>query len=268
VKEVAANPQNLGAEIGMTAVLHTWTQKLLFHPHLHCIVPGGGLDPTGSRWIPAKENFFLAVRILSTVFRGKLLSALRRAVESGRIESPTEDRADLGKLLRRAARKKWVVYSKRPFAGPTQVLAYLGRYTHRIAIGNERIVGMDGDQVAFAYKDRADGDRRKLMTLPAPAFLRRFLLHVLPRGFVRIRHYGFLANAVRRKRIALCRLLLGVAAKPTEPVARETWEELLLRLTGNDVTRCPCCGTGRLQNSRRIEPAPRIEPIQAKGPSP
>jgi len=272
VKEVALNPENLGAEIGMTTILHTWTQELLYHPHIHCIVPGGGLEPTHRRWIAAREDFFLAVRILSTTFRGKLLHALENVVKSksSKIKLPTEDgrRADFLKLLRRAAKKKWVVYCKRPFAGPEQALAYLGRYTHRIAIGNERIVSMDGEDVTFAYKDRADGDRRKLMTLPAEAFLRRFLLHVLPPGFVRIRHYGFLANCVHRKRIALCRELLGVPKSPTKSVPNETWEQLLLRVTGNDVTLCPRCKKGRLRVTCRVEPGGAIHPIEERGASP
>lgn len=262
VAEVAANPKNLGAKIGMTAVLHSWTQTLIYHPHLHCIVPGGGLDPSGRRWIPARKNFFLAVRILSSVFRGKLLSALERAVDCGKIASSVGSGTDVSRLLHRAARRKWVVYSKRPFAGPKQVLAYLGRYTHRIAISNERIVSMDEDGVTFLYKDRADGDRRKPLTLPAEAFLRRFLLHVLPRSFVRIRHYGLLANSVRRERIALCRNLLHACEGVAPRTPRESWEELLLRLTGKDVTRCPQCGEGHLRTTRRIEPtgwAHRVE---------
>ncbi len=268
LKEVASNPENLGAEIGMTTVLHTSTQTLLYHPHLHCIVPGGGLDPARGRFIAARENFFLAVRILSTVFRGKLLAALRNAVDSGCIESLPGDGARLVKLLRQAARRKWVVYCKRPFAGPAQVLTYLGRYTHRIAIGNERIVSMDDEDVTFAYKDRADGNQHKLLTLSAEAFLRRFLLHVRPRGLVRIRHYGFLANSVRRKRIALCRQLLGIPQSPAESTPLETWEQLLLRVTGKDVTRCPGCGKGRLRVTRRIEPTDGAVGIEERGASP
>lgn len=267
VRDVAANPRNLGAEIGLTAVLHTWTQTLLYHPHVHCIVPGGGLGPTGRRWVAARESFFLAVRILSTVFRGKLLAALEGAVTSGKIAASAGG-ADLSELLRRAARKKWVVYSKRPFAGPEQVLGYLGRYTHRIAISNERIVTMDGDDVVFSFKDRADGDRRKTMTLPAEAFLRRFLLHVLPKGFVRIRHYGLLANSVRQDRIALCRQLLGVLADTAAPAPREGWEELLLRLTGKDVTRCPRCGAGHLHTTREIEPSTCLRLVEEKAACP
>ncbi len=267
LKEVAANPKNLGAEIGMTAVLHTWTQTLLYHPHIHCIVPGGGLDPTGQQWIPARENFFLAVRILSTVFRAKLLAGLESAVASGQIKSSLGSGTDVLRLLSRAARRKWVVYSKRPFAGPEQVLAYLGRYTHRIAIGNERIISMDGEEVVFSYKDRTDGDRKKLMALPAEAFLRRFLLHVLPKGFVRIRHYGLLANSLRRERIALCRKLLGVQEEVAPHVYSESWEELLLRLTGKDVTCCPRCG-GRLYTTRMVEAIDYPRRVEEKAASP
>ena len=249
LKEVAADKRNLGAEIGLTAVLHTWTQKLRFHPHIHCIVPGGGLSPDRRSWVSAREDFFVSVRVLSAVFRGKLLAAFEAAAGAGKIASAPE-------LLRQAARKSWVVYCKRPFAGPQQVLSYLGRYTHRIAIGNERIVATSGDDVTFSFKDRRDGDSRKEMTLPAASFLRRFLLHVLPRGFVRIRHYGLLANSVRRKRIALCRELLGVPPQEDADadVPRETWEEILLRLTGQDVTCCPECG-GELRVTRSLEPA-------------
>jgi hypothetical protein len=268
VQQVAANPSNLGAQIGMTAVLHTWTQTLLYHPHLHCIVPGGGLDPSGCHWIPARHNFFLAVRILSTLFRAKLLAALEHAVAAGKIAASLGSSTQVSKLLRHAARRKWVVYCKRPFAGPQQVLAYLGRYAHRIAIANQRIVALSGDQVTFLYKDRADGDRSKPMTLPAEAFLRRFLLHVLPPRFVRIRHYGWLANSVRRERIALCRKLLGVAVQAAPPAARESWEQLLLRLTGEDVTRCPQCRAGRLRTTRALPSSPGLRAVEERAASP
>lgn len=267
LKEVAANPKNLGAEIGITAVLHTWTQTLLYHPHIHCIVPGGGLDRIGHRWIPARENFFLAVRILSTVFRAKLLAALQSAVASGQIKSSVGNGIKVSRLLRRATRRKWVVYSKRPFAGPEQVLTYLGRYTHRIAIGNERIISMDGDEVVFCYKDRTDGDRSKVTSLPAEAFLRRFLLHVLPKGFIRIRHYGLLANSIRRDRIALCRELLGVREEVSPNASHESWVELLLRLTGKDVTRCPQCG-GHLCITRKIEAISCPRRVEERAASP
>ncbi|MBD3162782.1 MAG: IS91 family transposase [Candidatus Latescibacteria bacterium] len=267
VLEVAANPENLGARTGMTAVLHTWTQTLLYHPHVHLIVPGGGLDPSGTRWVSSKPDFFLPVRILSAVFRGKLLAAIEKAVAKGKI-GITVRGGDVARLLRRAARKKWVVYSKRPFAGPEQALQHLGRYTHRIAIGNERIVAMDEDTVTFRYRDRADGDQKKLMTLPALDFLRRFLLHVLPKGLVRIRHYGFLANSVRRERIELCRKLLGDAEPPSAPPPGETWDQLLLRLTGEDVLACPRCATGRMHVTQTIQRSETTPRVPAKGQSP
>jgi hypothetical protein len=255
LKEVAA--RNLGAQIGLIAVLHTWTQTLLYHPHLHCIVPGGGLAPDGSRWISSRKGFFLAVRVLSAVFRGKLLSALENAVAAKKIDAHLASGVETKCLLRKAARTKWVVYAKRPFAGPEQVLAYLGRYTHKIAISNERVLALEGDQVSFSYKDRADGDRRKQMTLPADAFLRRFLLHVLPAGFVRIRHYGLLANSIRTQRLARCRELLGVHEDPSPPAPRESWQAMLLRLTGRDVSHCPRCAAGHLRITREIQPTPR-----------
>lgn len=248
----------------MTAVLHTWTQTLLYHPHIHLIVPRGGLDASGGRWIPSRQDFFLPVRILSTVFRGKLLAALETAVASGLLAPSTHRGVSLASLLSRAARRSWVVYAKRPFAGPNQVLAYLGRYTHRIAISNDRILSLRDDQVTFIYKDRADGDRRKPMTLPATAFLRRFLLHVLPPGFVRIRHYGFLANSVRRHRIRLCRRLLAAPPEVAPVSRRESWEEILLRLTGKDVTACPQCKAGRLYTTHLLRPDRSLYPVTAR----
>jgi len=244
LEEVAL--RRLGAKIGFTAVLHTWTQLLLYHPHIHCIVPGGGLDPADARWISTRRDFFLPVRVLAEVFRGKLLSQLAKALDRAKIHSsPGEDSR---RLLTRAARKKWVVYSKPPFAGAEQVLAYLGRYAYRIALSNSRLVSMHEGQVTFRWKDRAHGNVSRLATLDAEAFLRRFLLHVLPRRFVRIRHYGFLANPVRQEKLPRVRELLGpppgvtTSHPPKEP---EPWEAMVLRLTGKDVTRCPQCGVGR-----------------------
>ncbi len=256
LREVALTPERLGARIGLTAMLHTWTQTLLYHPHIHCIVPGGGLNSERTRWVSCKSGFFLPVGVLSAVFRGKLLEKLEAAVVNGDVESPKGLPA---RWLEHAAEKKWVVHSKPPFAGPEQVLRYLGRYTHRIALSNHRLVGLEGRNVTFRYKDRSDGDKPKLLTLDAVAFLRRFLLHVVPAGFMRIRHYGFLANSVRRKAIALCRALLTVAEPEHdgsgEPVPdSETWQELLQRLTGVDVTLCPTCKEGHLV---RVQLVPR-----------
>lgn len=254
LQEVAENPKRLGAKIGFTAVLHTWTQTLREHPHVHGIVPGGGLSPDGDRWISAKPGFFLPVRVLSQVFRGKLLSKLEAASTQGRLSLGSEE---VLALLARAAQKKWVVYSKPPVAGPEQVLDYLGRYTHRIAISNDRLVSLEDGRVTFRWKDRAHGNQTKLMTLEAGEFLRRFLQHVLPKGLVRIRHYGFLANGVRRKNVAHARDLLEVSEEERvrlAPPESESWNELLFRVTGRDVTRCPKCREGRLQS---IEMLPR-----------
>jgi hypothetical protein len=253
LQEVALNPKRLGAKIGLIAVLHTWTQTLLYHPHIHCIVPGGGLDPSGDRWIQARPDFFLPVRVLSRVFRGKLLSKLQAKLAGGNPK--------VSSVLQQAAMPDWVVYCKPPFAGPEQVLRYLGRYTHRIAISNQRLVSLQNDQVTFRWKDRADGDQSKLMTLDAVQFLKRFLLHVLPRHLVRIRHYGLLGNPVRRERIARCRELLGRPAEvPSaaillrEPNKEETWLELLFRLTGKDLSVCPRCREGKMYIAERILP--------------
>jgi hypothetical protein len=252
LSEVAANPKNLGAKIGFTAVLHTWTQVLRFHPHIHAIVPGGGPSPTGDRWVSAAPGFFLPVKILSLVFRGKLLSALEAAFRSGQLRTPGQ--SDVPAVLKAAARKGWVVYSKPPVAGANQVIDYLSRYTHRIALSNERLVAMKDDQVSFRWKDRAHGNQEKLLTLGAVEFLKRFLLHVLPRALVRIRHYGFLANAVRRREIAHCRELLDhpVPPLPMDPTQSETWKETLLRITGKDVTCCPRCKTGRMTDTAEL----------------
>jgi hypothetical protein len=253
LREVALNPKRLGARIGFTAVLHTWTQTLLYHPHVHVIVPGGGLSPKGDRWISAKPGFFLPVKALSLVFRGKFLSMLQAASKAGRLAQTLKETQP---ILAKASLKSWVVYSKPPVAGPDQVLDYLGRYTHRIAISNERLVSLKDAQVTFRWKDRAHGNQEKLLTLDAQEFLRRFLLHVLPRKLVRIRHYGFLANAVRRREVAHCRLLLGQPKEEENAAPGPVpWQELLLRLTGRDVTRCPKCVEGRLHEIGVVEPA-------------
>jgi hypothetical protein len=253
LQEVALNPKRLGARIGFTTILHTWTQTLLFHPHIHCIVPGGGLSAQGDRWISAKPGFFLPVKVLSKVFRGKLLSKFEAAswpLASNEVQP----------LLTRASLKNWVVYSKPPVAGANQVIDYLGRYTHRIAISNERLLSLRDGQVTFRWKDRAHNNQEKLLTLCADEFLRRFLLHVLPRGLVRIRHYGFLTNAVRRRKIARCRELLGVRDATSESQATppsETWQEMCLRLTGRQATSCPNCRQGPVEITQVLAPARR-----------
>ncbi len=224
---IARDEKHLGAKIGFTAVLHTWGQTLLHHPHLHCVVPAGGLSADESRWIAAREQFFLSVRVLSRLFRGKYLSYLQQAyrqgelVLAGRLQHLACPRAWRA-LLEPLWKIKWVVYAKAPFGSAEQVLKYLARYTHRVAISNRRLVSLKDGQVAFRYKDYRQGRRERVMRLEAVEFMRRFLLHVLPKGFVRIRHYGFLSNRSRKEKLLLCRRLLGSVAQAdlgTEPAS-------------------------------------------------
>jgi Putative transposase/Transposase zinc-binding domain len=252
--------RRLGATPGTIAVLHTWSQTLLFHPHLHCIVTGGGLDVTRQYWIAARSGFLVPVRALSKVFRGKLLDLLERRLRHKTAAVGPE----LGqRLLRQAAAKQWVVYSKAPMAGPAQVLNYLGRYTHRIAIGNERLLALENGRVSFRYRDRRHGNVCKQLTLPAPDFVCRFLLHVLPHGFVRIRHFGIQANVCRAQLLDQARQALH-APVPLQPdkSGQESWQALFERLTGRDPNRCPYCGRGTL---RPLASDPFI-PTLARGP--
>ena len=247
--DVAADTRRLGGRIGFLAVLHTWGQTLGHHPHVHCIVPGGGLALDGSGWVACHTDFFLPVRVLGRVFRGKFLSRLRAAHRHGQLAlhgrlASLRDPEAFGCWLDKPAGKEWVVYAKRPFGSPEQVLAYLARYTHRVAISNARILSADDGQVRFRYKDYRAGNRPKTMTLEAVEFLRRFLLHVLPKSFMRIRHFGFLANRVRRTALALCRRFLGSATpihKSPGPVRGEA--------TG---PTCPQCNGGRMVAIRRL----------------
>jgi Putative transposase/Transposase zinc-binding domain len=251
LQEVAADPQHLGAEIGFLAILHTWGQNLEHHPHVHCVVPGGGLAPDGSRWIACPPGFFLPVRVLSRVFRGKFLALLSHAFEQGKLSFHGKlrtlgDAGEFQRQLTASAQTEWVVYAQPPVGGPEQVLKYLARYTHRVAISNRRLVAMEDEKVQFQWKDYAHGGDQKTMTLKAIEFIRRFLLHVLPSGFVRIRHYGFLANRVCREKLALCRALLGVEAVPvavdSEPSRKP--EETAEGVPAANV--CPSCGKGRM----------------------
>ena len=212
--EVAANPRHLGATIGFLAVLHTWGQTLTHHPHIHCVVPAGGIAPDGSRWVSSSPHFFLPVRVLSRLFRGKFLALLLQAFDDGRLRlhgslEHLAERSRFSHLVSQARRTEWVVYAKRPFGGPATVLKYLARYTHRVAISNHRLQSMEDGAVSFRYKDYARGRRLRTLRLEATEFIRRFLLHALPKGFVRIRRYGLLANAQCAQRLALCRELLG-----------------------------------------------------------
>ena len=258
--EIAADPKHLGARIGVLAVLHTWSQTLELHPHLHCIVPGGGLSLDGQRWVPSRPDYFLPVQVLARLFRGKFLAGVKAAFQAGRLNLPNalQDPASFQALLDRLYGKAWVVYSKPPFGSPEQVLAYLARYTHRVAISNPRLVRLENGRVTFTYKDYTQGGRVREMTLPASEFIRRFLLHVLPEGFVRIRYYGLLANRDRQRTLARCRELLALttSAEPSkdEAPAREGWQARLGRLTGQDPTLCPQCGRGHLRRIEELAP--------------
>jgi hypothetical protein len=221
---IAADPKHLGARIGLTAVLHTWGSALTHHPHVHCIVPGGGLSPGGERWISCRPDFFLPVRVLSRLFRRRFLEQLAAAHDAGRLHffsdhAPLAERSAFAAYLAPLRNIEWVVYAKRPFAGPQAVLAYLSRYTHRVAIANSRLIAFDNNGVTFKWKDyRATRHQRhKVMTLASAEFIRRFLIHVLPSGFHRIRHYGLFANGGRAENLARARDLLGVQAKLNEP---------------------------------------------------
>jgi len=240
---IAADAKHLGARIGITAVLHTWGSALTHHPHIHMIVPGGGIAPDGERWISARPAFLLPVRVLGALFRRLFLTRLRGLHDAGQLAffgsmAHLADRRAFLRHLSPARKKRWIVYAKPPFAGPEAVLAYLSRYTHRVAISNRRLIGFDEDQVTFRYKDyrRGGADRQQVMTLPADEFIRRFLLHVLPRGFHRIRHYGLLAGSTRKAHLEHARQLLAVA----RPAADETPIE-----PPDARPPCPCCG-GRM----------------------
>ena len=242
---IAADSRHLGAEIGVVAVLHSWGQNLHHHPHVHCVVPGGGPSPDGTHWIACRPGFFLPVRVLSRLYRRLFLEGLQRAFEAGKLRffgalAGLASSTVFAQQVAALRRIDWVVYAKRPFGGPEQVLAYLGRYTHRIAISNSRLVKLEDGQVSFHWRDYRHHDKVKTMTLAADEFIRRFLLHSLPDGFHRIRHYGFLANGHRAAKLALCRRLL--ATPPPVPPPQTDYRELYRRLTGLSLEICPCCG--------------------------
>jgi Putative transposase/Transposase zinc-binding domain len=261
--QVAADPKHLGAEIGFLAVLHTWGQTLQHHPHVHCVVPGGGLSPDGSRWIACRPDFFLPVRVLSRVFRGKFLESLHAAFDRGQLafHGRLSELADPGRFddrLRAAARTEWVVYAKPPFGGPEAVLKYLARYTHRVAISNSRLIELKDGRVSFRSKDYARGGRERTTVLEATEFLRRFLQHVLPSGFVRIRHYGFLANRHRQEKVALCRALLGAASTPEALRPGITASSDGTTQDRSRASVCPACGEGRLVIIGELSPDPLV----------
>lgn len=265
--ELANNPKHLGARIGFISILHTWGQNLMDHPHVHCVVTGGGLSETN--WVSSRKGFFIPVRVMSSLFRGKFLAFLKEAFESKSLIFPggisqLQDPSDFEIFRRRLYHKKWIVYCKPPFAGITGVLQYLGRYTHRIAISNNRILSFNDKEVSFRWRDYADGDKHKVMTLKADEFIRRFLLHVLPQRYVRIRHFGLLANRSRKNNIALCRQHLNVNITFKEK-KEETWQEHLLRLCGLDVTSCPVCKKGRMFTVDSLLPSRCNSPPEQHG---
>jgi hypothetical protein len=271
--EVAADPRHLGAEVGVLAVLHTWGQNLALHPHVHCVVTGGGLSPDESRWVAGRIDYFLPVRVLSRVFRGKFLAGLRAAFQHGRLRFPgalaTLARPDrFHALLSEVVRTEWVAHVKRPWGGAETVLKYLARYTHKAAISNHRLVDLSDGRVSFRWKDYAHGGRQETMTLESVEFVRRFLMHVLPSGFVRIRHYGLLANRHRQEKLARCRELLGVAVTPgvdTEPTDPVTPPGREATVTPTRV--CPRCGAGRMVVIAELPPMTLDQGIPA-GPTP
>jgi hypothetical protein len=241
LRTIAADPRHLGAELGVVAVLHTWGQTLTHHPHVHCVVPGGGPSLDGTRWVACRPGFFLPVRVLSRLFRRLFLDELRAAFEAGELGffgdlANLAEKAAFARRLGELRRVEWVVYAKPPFGSPEQVLAYLGRYTHRVAIANSRMVSITDREVAFRWRDYRHHGKTKIMTLAADEFIRRFLLHTLPDGFHRIRHYGFLANGHRAEKLALCRKLLD--APPPEPAAEPAEDAT----PSHRHDRCLCCG--------------------------
>jgi hypothetical protein len=253
LRTIAADPKHLGAEIGFFAVLHTWGSALLHHPHLHCVIPGGGLSSDGTRWVHCKPGFFLPVRVLSLLFRRLFLERLQNAFDDGKLRffSALEylrDRCEFARYLEPVRKSKWVVYAKRPFAGPEQVLDYVGRYTHRVAISNNRLLDIEGGQVSFRYKDYRNQGQQKTMTLSAEEFIRRFLLHVLPHGFHRIRYYGFQGNRYRKEKLDQCRQLLGmpIPEVPTESSETRDYRDRCEELNGVSLRICPVCRRGHM----------------------
>jgi hypothetical protein len=250
LSRIAADAKHLGAEIGFLAVLHTWGQNLMHHPHLHCLVPGGGIAPGGKSWIACKPGFFLSVRVLSRMFRGLFLHELEKAFAAGTLNFFSEYRhlhepAAFHRYLAPAYATDWVVYAKRPFAGPAQVLEYVGRYTHRVAISNNRLVSIDDGKVRFRWKDYRQENRQKVMSLDGGEFIRRFLIHVLPDGFHRIRYYGFLGNCHRARKLEQCRELLGMpSVEPTGVDPPADYHARYETLTGRSLRECPHCRTG------------------------
>lgn len=255
--QVSKDPKFLGAQIGFMAILHTWGQTLMHHPHLHCIVSGGGLSLNGLKWIHSRKKFFVPVKVLSKVFRGKFLAYLKQAYRSdklkmvGSIDYLTEKYA-FETLIDSLYKKSWVVYCKPPFKDPAYVLEYLGRYTHKVAISNSRIEYCKNGFVVFKWKDYKDKNKTKHMTVNVNEFIRRFLLHILPDKFVKIRYYGIQSNRNRNSKLRVCKKLTGTDEQKVK--SKLSMEELLLKVTGKDITKCPCCSVGKLIYVGKISP--------------
>ncbi|MEJ2228906.1 MAG: IS91 family transposase [Alphaproteobacteria bacterium] len=249
---IAADPKHLGAQIGFFAVLHTWGQNLLHHPHIHCVVPGGGISPDGTRWISCRRGFFLPVPVLARLFRRLFIEALVKAFDAGELRffsslEALRMRPAFLRHLRLARKTDWVVYAKPPFTrDPDDVLKYVARYTHRVAISNDRILDIEDGEVRFRWKDYRDDGRSKTMALAAEEFIRRFLLHILPEGFQRIRYYGFLANRYRKEKLALCHRLLQMPAPEPSAEVKKDYRDRYEQLTGTSLKTCPVCRRGRM----------------------
>jgi len=258
LQDLSKDKKQLGAVIGFIAILHTWSQTLMHHPHVHCIITGGGLSLDGMRWIFCKQDFFIHVKVLSKVFRGKFLDYLKKAYDKKELKFPgkikhLEEQNTFNTMLSELYDQEWVVYCKPPLENAEQAIEYLGRYTHRVAISNDRIVRLKGASVTFRYRDSSDNDKVKYMTLDAREFIRRFLLHILPDNFVKIRHYGLLSNRGKGIKLSLCKEFLGVLdSNEHEDSQKETWEDLLIRITGIDPRLCPVCGEGRMRIKEKL----------------
>lgn len=270
---LANDPKHIGGQLGIIAVLHTWGQTLTEHPHLHCIVTGGGLSADGKKWVKPRKMteeriFFVHVHVISTLFKQKFLYYLQKAYREGELKfvgqiACLQNESTFQKLIDELYRKNWVTYCKEPFAGPEQVLRYLGNYTHRVAITNKRIVQFEDGRVTFKWRDYKDGSKEKLMSLDAFEFIRRFLLHILPRQFFKIRYYGLFANCKRKRLVGQCRKVLGVSEKAQdESGSSKSWQELFVELTGENIMLCPSCGKGRMVTIQVTRPLNHSPPLR------
>jgi hypothetical protein len=257
--ELSRDKKYLGAEIGFTTILHTWGQNLMNHPHVHCVVPSGGLSLDGNRWINSKKDFFIPIKVLSRKFRGKFLYYLKKEYYNNpklKFVGDTEQlkyKDVFGSFIDNLYKKEWIVYCKPPFGSPEHVLEYLGRYTHRVAISNNRIVYFDNGLVVFKWRDYRDNNKEKFMTVTAEEFIRRFLLHVLPQKFVKIRHYGILSNRNRMTKLKKCKKILKVSSPKNDTKIKLNTAELLFKITGIDLNICPCC-SGKMINKKKLDP--------------